>query len=41
MSYYQVLNLSREPFSSSPDPDFFYHSQEHTTVLKRLEIAVR
>lgn len=41
MSYYQALHLSREPFSSSPDPDFFYHSQEHTTALKRLEIAVR
>ena len=41
MSYYQALNLSREPFSSSPDPEFFYHSVEHTTALKRLEIAVR
>ncbi|MCX5681332.1 MAG: AAA family ATPase [Candidatus Omnitrophica bacterium] len=41
MSYYQVLNLHKEPFSSSPDPDFFYHSREHTTALKRLEIAVR
>jgi len=41
MSYYQILNLQKEPFSSSPDPDFFYHSTEHTTALKRLEIAVR
>jgi len=41
MSYYQILNLHKEPFSSSPDPDFFYHSTEHTTALKRLEIAVR
>lgn len=41
MSYYQALNLSREPFSSSPDPEFFYHSTEHTTALKRMEIAVR
>lgn len=41
MSYYQALDLSKEPFSTSPDPDFFYHSREHTTALKRLEIAVR
>ncbi|MFA6378925.1 MAG: AAA family ATPase [Candidatus Omnitrophota bacterium] len=41
MSYYQILNLQKEPFSSSPDPDFLYHSREHTTALKRLEIAVR
>jgi len=41
MSYYQVLNLKKEPFSTSPDPEFFYHSREHTTALKRLEIAVR
>lgn len=41
MSYYSVLDLEKEPFSTSPDPDFFYHSVAHTTVLKRLEIAIR
>ena len=41
MSYYKVLGLEKEPFSSSPDPAFFYHSQSHDTALKRLEIAIR
>lgn len=47
MSYYSALGLSREPFSTSPDPDFFYHaaavpySTSHHTALRRLEIAVR
>ncbi len=41
MSYYQALGLKEEPFSTSPDPDFFYHSMSHSQVLKRLEIGVR
>ncbi|MFC1593921.1 ExeA family protein [Candidatus Omnitrophota bacterium] len=41
MSYYEELNLQREPFSTSPDPDFFYRSVAHTTALQRLEIAIR
>lgn len=41
MSYYSVLSLEKEPFSTSPDPDFFYHSREHTTALRRLEISIR
>jgi general secretion pathway protein A len=41
MSYYEVLGIQKEPFSSSPDPAFFYHSLEHNTVLHRLEIAIR
>ncbi|MGD0335816.1 MAG: AAA family ATPase [Candidatus Omnitrophota bacterium] len=41
MSYFKVLGLEKEPFSTSPDPDFFYHSTSHNTALKRLEIAVR
>ncbi|MBM3251574.1 MAG: transposase [Candidatus Omnitrophica bacterium] len=41
MSYYKVLNLEKEPFSTSPDPEFFYHSREHNTALQRLEIAIR
>lgn len=41
MSYYKVLGLEKEPFSTSPDPDFFFHSTSHDTALKRLEIAVR
>ena len=41
MSYYTVLDLQKEPFSTSPDPAFFYHSVEHTTALRRLEISIR
>ena|SRR3989338_4463929 len=41
MSYYTALQLAKEPFSNSPDPDFFYRSSEHQTVLNRLEIAIR
>ncbi len=41
MSIFTALNLEREPFSTSPDPSFFYHSKEHYTALNRLEIAIR
>lgn len=41
MSYYTVLNLQKEPFSTSPDPAFFFRSQSHNAALKRLEIAIR
>lgn len=41
MSYYKVLGLEKEPFSTSPDPEFFYHSASHHAVLKRLEISIR
>jgi len=41
MSYYTVLQLEKEPFSTSPDPAFFYRSFGHTTALSRLEIAIR
>lgn len=41
MSYYKALGLNLEPFSTSPDPDFFYHSKSHETALRRLEISIR
>ena len=41
MSYYQVLGLNKEPFSTSPDPAFFYRSSAHSTAIQRLEIAIR
>lgn len=41
MSYYKVIGLEKEPFSTSPDPQFFYHSASHHTALKRLEISLR
>lgn len=41
MSYYEVLGLKKEPFSTSPDPDFFYRSSSHNAALQRLEIMLR
>src|SRR5512137_2180017 len=41
MSYYTLLGLDKEPFSTSPDPDFFYQSQEHQAALTRLMIEIR
>ncbi len=41
MSYYTILGLEKEPFSTSPDPEFFYDSQEHKAALSRLMIEIR
>lgn len=41
MSYFKTLGLQREPFSTSPDPDFFFRSASHNSALKRLEISIR
>ena len=41
MSYFKVLGLNKEPFSTSPDPDFFYESAEHRAALTRLLIEIR
>jgi general secretion pathway protein A len=41
MEYYQLLNLNKEPFSNSPDPEFFYHSREHIGCLQKLELSIR
>jgi len=41
MSYYKALGLEKEPFSTSPDPEFFFHSTSHDTAIKRLEISLR
>lgn len=41
MSYYKIFGLEKEPFSTSPDPEFLYLSSSHDTALKRLEIAIR
>lgn len=40
MSYYEMLGLSKEPFSTSPDPAFFYLSREHKAAFCRLQIAI-
>jgi type II secretory pathway predicted ATPase ExeA/DNA-binding NarL/FixJ family response regulator len=41
MSYYGILGLTKEPFSTSPDPAFFYESGSHKAVLYRLQIAIK
>ena len=41
MSYYSALGLTKEPFSTSPDPSFFFRSASHVQALTRLEIAIR
>ena len=40
MSYFELLGLAREPFSTSPDPAFFYLSREHRAALCRLQISL-
>ena len=40
MSYFQAIGLSKEPFTTSPDPSFFYRSKTHITALHQLEIAI-
>jgi len=41
MSYFKVLGFSKEPFSTSPDPNFFYLSREHETALTNILIEIR
>lgn len=41
MSYYKVLGFEREPFSTSPDPEFFYLSKEHEIALTNILIELR
>jgi len=41
MSYYQALGLDKEPFSTSPDPNFFYRSEEHKAALTKILIEIR
>lgn len=41
MDYFKILNLSREPFSNSPEPEFFFQSMGHLACLQQLELAIR
>ena len=41
MSYFRVLGLEREPFSTSPDPAFFYQSAQYRETLANLIIEFR
>ncbi len=40
MDYFRILNLKKEPFSNSPDPEFFFHSHEHLDCLQKLELSL-
>ncbi|MFA5088233.1 MAG: AAA family ATPase, partial [Candidatus Omnitrophota bacterium] len=41
MSYYTTLGFNSEPFSTSPDPDFFYLTKEHDMALTNVLIEIR
>jgi general secretion pathway protein A len=41
MSYFSTLGLTKEPFSNSPDPAFFFESNEHKAALIRLLVEIR
>jgi general secretion pathway protein A len=40
MAYYSLLGFSREPFSTSPDPAFFYLTKEHDMALTNILIEL-
>ena len=40
MDYFSILDLNREPFSNSPDPEFFFHSRQHLDCLQKLELSL-
>lgn len=41
MEYFKLLQLKREPFSNSPDPEYFFLSSRHQECLQKLELALR
>ena len=41
MDYYKLLDFYTEPFSNSPDPEFFFESSSHVDCLQKLEISIR
>jgi len=41
VDYYKILQLTREPFANTPDPDMFYPANQHAHCLQKLEVAVR
>jgi len=41
MSYFKVLGFEKEPFSTSPDPEFFFLSKEHESALANILIELR
>jgi len=40
MAYYTLLGFEKEPFSTSPDPLFFYLTKEHDTALTNILIEL-
>jgi len=41
MAYHTILGFKKEPFSTSPDPDFFYLTKEHDMALTNILIEIR
>lgn len=41
MDYFKILNLYKEPFSNSPDPEYFFQSRQHLGCLQKLELSLR
>src|SRR3989338_9862193 len=41
MSYHTLLGFTKEPFSTSPDPQFFYLTHEHDMALTNILIELR
>ena len=40
MAYYSILGFKKEPFSTSPDPAFFYLTKEHDMALTNILIEL-
>src|SRR5882672_11093434 len=40
MAYHTLLGFQKEPFSTSPDPDFFYLTKEHEMALTNILIEL-
>ncbi len=40
MAYFTILGFDKEPFSTSPDPSFFYLTKEHDTALTNILIEL-
>ena len=41
MAYFKILGFEKEPFSTSPDPNFLYLARDHDTVLVNTLIELR
>lgn len=41
MDYFSIIQLTKEPFSNSPDPEYFFQSRQHVECLQKLELSLR